>query len=106
MTVTPNPKRIKQKGVDIMRNARSKKLNTARNMPPLVHSIPGINFDIKDSKVVQWLIQQPDIQQMVFEKVKNCEIVYDPKTSTWKGVDYPALCPHGDDWDLCPDCCH
>lgn len=68
-------------------NKRNKLLNIAKEMPPLRHCFPGEAFDIRKSDVVHWLISQPDIQQYIFEKVKNYEIKYNKETGRWEGVD-------------------
>lgn len=64
------------------------RLDVARKMPPLHHSLPGEPFDIAKSEVIEWLVSQPDIMQLVFNAVRNKHIVYNPVTGTWKGVDY------------------
>ena len=72
-----------------MKNKRSKKWSIAKQMPPLKHSTPGQIYDIRNSEAAKWLCSQPDIMQIVFESVKDCnEITYDSDTGTWRGVDY------------------
>ena len=66
------------------------RLEIAKSMPPLHHTLPGEPFDISKSEVIQWLMDQPDIMQMVFNAVKEKYIVYDRGTSTWRGIDYEA----------------
>jgi hypothetical protein len=57
-------------------------------MPQLSHSIEGAEFDIRQSEVVQWLINQPEILQAAFEWYRSIgAIVFDPETKTWKGRD-------------------
>jgi len=70
------------------KHARSKKWAVAKNMPPLKHTIPGRAFSWADSEVVDWLIKQQEVRQIVFEAVKGNEIVFDPATGKWRGVDY------------------
>jgi len=68
---------------------RGKLWKAARGMPPLRHSVPGQDYDVRQSEVVRWLVQQPDILQIVFESVKDHkEIVFDRDTGTWRGIDY------------------
>jgi len=69
-------------------HGRSDKWNVARKMPPLRHSHPGTEFDIQQSDVARWLVQQPEIMQLVFWNVKGKDIVFDPETGLWRGVDY------------------
>lgn len=72
-----------------MKKRRSKKWDVAKKMPPLAHTIRGAEFDVGRSAVVQWLISRPEIMQLVFNAVKDHgDIVYDPETGLWQGVDY------------------
>ena len=48
----------------------------------------GRDFDYKNSEVVQWLFEQPDLWKWVFDKANSMGvIVFDPKTKLWHGVD-------------------
>ena len=71
-----------------MGKKRSGKLDIAKLMPELKHSIPGKEFDITKSEVLKWLISQPSILQYLFDHVKNVDLFYDPDRGTWQGVDY------------------
>lgn len=63
-------------------------LNCARKMPELHHSKTGSEFDIRDSEVVKWLMQQPEIMQKIFDMAsRKGVIVFNPDTKTWKGAD-------------------
>ena len=65
------------------------RLDVAKNLPPLRHSLPGEVFDIAHSEVVRWLMGQPEIMQLVFNAARNRGfIVYDKETGTWRGADY------------------
>jgi hypothetical protein len=67
----------------------SAKIQAAKTMPPLRHSLPGQEFDIAKSEVVQWLTNQPEILQWLFESVKDKALIaYNPSNGTWQGVDY------------------
>lgn len=71
----------------------SKLLSVAKKMPPLYHTIPGEEFDIKKSEVVNWLISQPEILSYVVNRIKggkgqSAYIIYDSDTGKWQGVDY------------------
>lgn len=64
-------------------------LDTARIMPPLRHSIPGKEFNIKNSEVVKWLLKNPVVWNYVWNNVKESGAVsYDSDTGKWQGVDY------------------
>ena len=68
---------------------RSKMLDVARTMPPLRHSIPGKEFNIKNSEVVKWLLENPVVWNYVWNNVKESGAVsYDSDTGKWQGVDY------------------
>lgn len=67
---------------------RSKLLSVARHMPPLRHTIPGQAFDIRKSEVVQWLISKPEILNWLWNQIKTGEVVYNPETEKWQGIDY------------------
>ena len=72
-----------------MKNKRSTRWSVAKQMPPLRHSFPGQPFDVLKSEVVAWLVNQPEIAQLVFDSAKDRgEIVYDPGTGTWRGAEY------------------
>lgn len=68
---------------------RSKLLEIAKNMPPVRHTISGQNFEIQNSEAIQWLIQQPEILNYIWNNVKNSgAVIYDPQTSRWTGAEY------------------
>lgn len=68
---------------------RSQLLDMAKNMPPLRHSIPGQEFNIYDSEVIQWLINQPEALNYIWNNIKNSgAVIYDKSTGTWQGVNY------------------
>lgn len=68
---------------------RSKNLEVAKYMPPLRHSIPGQEFDINKSEVVQWLLKQPDILNYIWNNIKNSEdVIYNTSAGKWQGIDY------------------
>ncbi len=66
----------------------SEAFRVACKMPPgKSHSLPGEDFRISSSEVVEWLTDQPEILQYLFNKVNlSCAIVFDKQTSTWKGL--------------------
>ncbi len=72
----------------------SKQLICAAKMPPLFHraAAAGEKFDITKSEVSAWLLQQPDIMQYVFTRIKNSGlIVYNSTKGTWQGRDYKKV---------------
>lgn len=72
------------------KNKVSKLLDVAKRMPPLYHTLPGEEFDVSKSEVIQWLIRQPDILSYISNRVRGDSklIVYDWETGKWQGVDY------------------
>ena len=69
--------------------ARSKKLDIARKLPPSYHKFPGEQYDAEKSEVIEWLIQQPSILEFLWDQFKqSSDIVYNPETGKWQGVDY------------------
>ena len=71
----------------------SKKFDAAKQMPPLQHVVPGCAYDVRQSEVAKWLLDQKDIMQYVFDKVASSTnglnlIVYDPHSRKWQGIDY------------------
>lgn len=71
-----------------MPKKRSKLLGIARIMPPCYHTLPGEDFDIKKSEVVKWLISQPEILNFLWNHIKSSgDVIYDPQTGLWQGVD-------------------
>lgn len=93
-----------------MTKKRSQLLNVLKNMPPLHHSVPGEEFNIDDSEMVNWMIEQPEIRSWLGSYLKSIGYTtYDSNTGTHVGIDYvsnDSKCPHGLDWDDCPDCRH
>jgi len=67
---------------------RSAKLIFAKNMPPLYHTLPGEKYSYKKSEVLKWLSERPALIEYIFETVKNKEIIYNPDTGKWQGVNY------------------
>lgn len=73
----------------------SKKLKCVKKMPPLRHRLKNEKFDITKSEVAQWLIQQPEIMEWIFDHVNNIKfhgrellIKFNPDIGMWQGVDY------------------
>jgi hypothetical protein len=70
----------------------SKRLYCAKQMPELKHKVGEGEFDIMKSEVVQWLVNQPEILQYIFNRMtdggEKALIVYNSERDTWQGVDY------------------
>lgn len=68
---------------------RNKNLIFAANMPPLYHTLPGEKFSNKKSEVLKWISERPALLNYVFNQASNAkEIIYNPNTGKWQGVDY------------------
>lgn len=68
---------------------KNDKLMVARNLPPSYHKLPDQDYSVKNSEVIQWLIQRPSILEFVWDQIKNSDDVkYDPETGKWQGVDW------------------
>ena len=66
-----------------------KRLRTARKMPPLHHTLPGKDFDSERSQVLEWIVEQPELVNYLFDHIRYAgHIQFDPKRRTWVGVDY------------------
>lgn len=64
-------------------------LEIVKNMPSLFHTLPGEEFDMNKSEVLEWISKQKEFAQMIFNDLKNSGFVkYDPNTKKWQGVDY------------------
>ncbi len=63
-------------------------LEKAKQMPPLEHwPQSGYGFDIMQSGVVDWLCQQRECRQALFNFVKNSGVItYDMESRCWRGV--------------------
>lgn len=71
------------------KNKFLKHLECVKGMPPLHHSVPDSEFDIRKSEVVMWLVREPEVLQWLFNSVMNKKaIVYDPESGTWKGAEW------------------
>ncbi len=71
------------------KKSTSKKIECAKYMPPLYHTVPDDEFNIKKSQVVNWLIKSPAILNYLWDHIKQSGLVeYNSKTGKWQGVDY------------------
>lgn len=61
----------------------------AASMPPLPHSVPGQDFDIKNSEAARWMIDQPEILQMLFNYFRQSgAIIFQKENKTWVGINF------------------
>lgn len=68
---------------------RSKILDIAKKMPPKKHSVSERSFDITHSEVLQWMLQNRETWEYIWNNIKQSgSIVYDEKSGMWVGVDY------------------
>lgn len=69
--------------------SKSKKLAVGRKMPPSYHKLPGEEYNPYLSETLQWLLDQLEILEFVWDHFKQSKhIIYDAKTGKWQGVDY------------------
>jgi hypothetical protein len=76
--------------MDNLRNDRSPSpaFKAAARMPVLDHFHKGRPFRIEESDVADWLCQQPEIRQEIFNWMKRLgAIVYD--NGKWRGAETP-----------------
>lgn len=72
-----------------MRFKNSKLYEAAKSMPPLYHKLPGEDFDIRKSRVIWWLVKQPELLEYVWNRIKQSGAVkYDSQTGKWQGIDF------------------
>lgn len=78
-----------------MNRPKNKMLDCLKQMPPLRHRTGDGEFDIMKSEVVDWMVNQPEVRQWLYDKVtdktggrKAVYICYNQQSSTWQGVDY------------------
>jgi len=59
-------------------------------MPPLSHwPDDGHGFDIMRSDVVDWMCNQKELRQALFNFVKNSGVItYDLESRCWRGVEW------------------
>lgn len=65
-------------------------VDKAKTMPPLFHKLPDSKFDIRKSRVVWWLIKQPEVLNYIWNDIvqPSGAVVYDRESGKWKGVDF------------------
>jgi hypothetical protein len=69
------------------RAMQSKAWKRAAQMPPLYHQLPGEEFDIMKSEVVDWLCQQPEIREASYNWYRSkAAIVF--RDGRWRGAEF------------------
>ena len=64
-------------------------LECARTMPPLRHSVPGKEYDVRRSEAAAWIASRPEVIQKIFNKAQNNRVIrYEPGTGKRQGADY------------------
>ena len=72
-----------------MRRKKSVKLEVAKNMPMNFHRLPGMEYDPDKSKGLDWIANQPELLEWIFEQLSSTGyIVYDPAWGAWHGVNF------------------
>lgn len=68
---------------------KSELLEVAKNMPMNFHRLPGMGYDPDKSKVLDWIANQPELLEWIFQQLRSTGyIVYDPAWQAWHGVDF------------------
>lgn len=69
---------------------RSRNLDVLKKMPPVYHTIPGQEYDLNNSELVNWLISQDEIKQWLASYLKSLSdyVKYDSEKGYWVGIDY------------------
>lgn len=75
--------------MNITKPTESHAFRLAASMPPLSHSVPGQDFDIKNSEAARWMIDQPEILQMLFNYFRQSgAIIFQKENKTWVGINF------------------
>ena len=71
-------------------------MRKAAAMPPLAHFHRGRSFEIRESHVCDWLCNQDEIRQVVFNWAKrNQAIQFDLESRQWRGAAWREHCQPG-----------
>lgn len=72
-----------------MQFKNSKLYKIVKRMPPLYHKLPDEEYDIRKSRVIWWLMKQPEMLEYIWNRIKQSgAIQYNPETGKWQGVDF------------------
>lgn len=71
----------------------SKYMDCVSRMPPLPFVYEGyeedVEFDFNKSKMMQWIVEQPDVKRYLYGYIKQAGlVVYDKEEKLWHGIDY------------------
>ena len=67
-------------------------LRRAAQMPPLALAQPDGTFDLKQSEVVRWFLDQPEIVNHFVDAARNAgAIVFDKESGKWRGRHYGEI---------------
>jgi hypothetical protein len=70
------------------RRKRSKRLEVAKKMPRLYHTLPDEGYAPEKSEVLEWLGEQHEMMEWLFEQLRKAGYVeYDPETGLWSGIE-------------------
>ena len=70
-----------------MARKKSKLLEVGKEMPMNFHRLPGMGYDPDKSKVLDWIANQPELLEWIFQQLRSTGyIVYDPQWEAWRGV--------------------
>lgn len=70
-----------------MNQKKSKLLEVGKEMPLLYHSFPDEPYDPKQSQVLRWISEQPELMEWIFKQLKSVGyITHIPQWGAWKGV--------------------
>ncbi len=70
------------------RRKRSKRLEVAKKMPRLYHTLQGEGYDPEKSEVLEWLGEQHEMMEWLFEQLRKAGYVeYDSETGLWSGIE-------------------
>lgn len=69
--------------------SHDRRLEIARQMPPLRKTPFGKKYDASQDEVLRWIKEQPELLNLLADKLRSwgC-ITFDKVSGTWKGVDY------------------
>lgn len=62
-----------------------KRLDVFREMPELVHSKPGEDFDLEKSEVIGWIRQHPELLDYLKDSARYKGLI-EYKDGRWRGV--------------------
>lgn len=68
---------------------KDKRFSCLKDMPPKISKYPDREFDPMDNPMIDWMVQQPDLRKYLVDQARKTGLItYDPKTNTWRGINY------------------